>query len=317
VSHKSKKKMPREKQIRAYCFTINNYSNDEWASLPKLYEENYASYLIAGKEMGEECKTPHIQGYVYFNGRGYGMSAAHKLPGLARAALIVARGDAHANQKYCSKQGEFIELGKPPKKGARSDITEIKEIIGKGGNMREVIAQATSYQALKTGELLLKYQKAPERPDIKVYWYHGDTGSGKTRTAIKEAGEDYWMSSKNLKWWDNYDGEKKIIIDDFRRDFCTFHELLRITDRYPFKVETKGGFRALLAEEIWITCPLPPEELWQGHLEDLQQLLRRITKIQKFIREPPSEPEVKGNINLDLATGMDSNNPWYIKDHPQ
>ena len=47
------------------------------------------------------------------------------------------------------------------------------------------------------------------------------------------------MSSRNLQWFDGYMGQKVVCFDDFRKDFCTFHELLRLLDRYPMDVPVK------------------------------------------------------------------------------
>jgi len=91
-----------------------------------------------------------------------------------------------------------------------------------------------------------------------------------------------WISGKNLKWWEGYDKHEDVIFDDFRNDFCTFHELLRILDRYPYKIECKGGSRELLAKRIFITCPFSPHDAYPSSCEDIQQLIRRITKIEKF-----------------------------------
>uniref|UniRef100_UPI0040488E22 hypothetical protein n=1 Tax=Shewanella sp. TaxID=50422 RepID=UPI0040488E22 len=61
-----------------------------------------------------------------------------------------------------------------------------------------------------------------------------------------------------------------------------FHVLLRLLDRYPYQVETKGGSRQLLAETMIITCPFMPEEMYNGR-EDIKQLLRRIDEIKLFV----------------------------------
>jgi len=91
------------------------------------------------------------------------------------------------------------------------------------------------------------------------------------------------VSGKSLKWFDGYDAHPDIIVDDFRRDFCTFHELLRILDRYPFRVETKGGSRQLLAKNTVITCPWKPDIIYQSRSqEDIGQLLRRIDEVKLF-----------------------------------
>lgn len=44
------------------------------------------------------------------------------------------------------------------------------------------------------------------------------------------------MSSK---WWDGYDGQKTIIIDEMSEDWVK--QLDKLTDKFPFRKETKGG----------------------------------------------------------------------------
>jgi hypothetical protein len=85
------------------------------------------------------------------------------------------------------------------------------------------------------------------------------------------------------KWWVGYDGHETILIDDICTKSFKFPELLRILDRYPKRLEIKGGFRQLNSKNIIITCPWSPEELFkvrnQYHPEDIKQLTWRIDKI--------------------------------------
>lgn len=91
--------------------------------------------------------------------------------------------------------------------------------------------------------------------------------------------KDPWVSGKDLKWWNGYDGEEEVIFDEFRGDSCKFSELLRILDRYPYTVEVKGGFRQLLAKKIVITSCYAPETVYKKNEEDIKQLMRRIDKV--------------------------------------
>ena len=38
----------------------------------------------------------------------------------------------------------------------------------------------------------------------------------------------------NYKWWEGYDGHEVVLLDDIRKDFCKFHELLTLLDIYPY-----------------------------------------------------------------------------------
>lgn len=256
---------------RAWCFTYNNPVDFDYGKVG-------ARYILVGSEIAPETKTPHHQGYVMFKSQISFKSCKKKLP--EGCHIEPANGNPQQNIEYCSKENIFFELGDRPKMGKRSDIAIVKKVIAEGGGMTKVIDSVNSYQAMRCGELILKYKETPRTTKPTVKWYHGPTGTGKTRAAFEEC-KDPWVSGKNLKWWEGYDAHECVIIDDFRRDFCTFHELLRLLDRYPYRIENKGGSRQFKANLIIITSPDAPADTYQTR-EDVQQLLRRIDVIKKF-----------------------------------
>lgn len=181
--------------------------------------------------------------------------------------------------------------GVPAQPGKRKDIDSVRDLVKSGANMREVAEVATSYQSLRCGELLFKYFEKKRNFKPEVRWYHGSTGGGKTRSVMEEF-PDCWLSGKDGKWFDGYDGDEVVCFDDFRKDFCHFSVLLRLLDRYPFRIECKGGSRQLLAKVMIITCPWAPDVLYGNRSdEDIGQLLRRIDSIRLFgdVVPPPKE----------------------------
>lgn len=46
-----------------------------------------------------------------------------------------------------------------------------------------------------------------------------------------------------------------MVFDDFRPWWCQFSYLLRLLDRYPIRVQVKGGYVNFVPEEIIITTP--------------------------------------------------------------
>lgn len=87
----------------------------------------------------------------------------------------------------------------------------------------------------------------------------------------------------NDKWWDGYSGQSLVIFDDYRPSLCPFHEILRILDRYPYRVQLKGSSIELSATSFVLTTCSRPEVLWHSRTtEQLGQLLRRITEIIEF-----------------------------------
>lgn len=199
---------------------------------------------------------------------------------MPRAHIEVAIADAQQNITYCSKQSVIYQFGVPPEPGKRKDLDVVRDIIKQGGGMRDVVQSASSYQSVKMGEQLLKYMETKRRFKPHVMWFYGGTGTGKSRMAYELFPEAYTAMS-TAKWWDGYDAHQDVIIDDMRKDFCKFHELLRLLDRYPVQLETKGGTRQFLAKNIVITSCYSPKELFDTR-EDIQQLLRRIDEIREF-----------------------------------
>jgi hypothetical protein len=65
-----------------------------------------------------------------------------------------------------------------------------------------------------------------------------------------------WNSSQGA-WWDGYQGQKKIILEEFRGQM-TFGDLLLLLDRYAMRVQIKGGHAQIQAERIVICAPQHP-----------------------------------------------------------
>lgn len=119
-----------------------------------------------------------------------------------------------------------------------------------------------------------------------VFW--GSSGTGKSRRAWHEAGMGAYVKDPLTKFWDGYQGQENVVIDEFRGGISIGH-LLRWLDRYPVNVEVKGAAVALKAKCIWITSNLPPQD-WYKDLdaETLQALLRRL-QVHHASFDPDSE----------------------------
>lgn len=99
----------------------------------------------------------------------------------------------------------------------------------------------------------------------RVYW--GTTGVGKSRRAWDEASMEAYPKDPRTKFWDGYDGQTNVVIDEFRGGIDIGH-LLRWLDRYPVIVEIKGSSTCLKATTIWITSNLHPRE-WYPTLDGI------------------------------------------------
>lgn len=257
---------------KTWVFTLNNWTEPELDNI--LHWE--VNQLTVAEEVAPDTGTPHLQGCVTFK-RKYRLGALKKMMARAHWEAALA-ADAH---NYPQKDGQKVHRVDNRRQGKRSDLDDAKEYAAARKRPREFIAEkASSWTAVKSYGLLYDMFADP-RPiePIDVRWYHGPTGSGKTRAVFTEFPEVYRVLSD--KWWDGYDGQKVVVIDDIRADWCSFRRLLQLTDIYPFRVEIKGSSREVQYTTIIITAPFPPEEFPHGD-EDIQQLLRRVTTVRRF-----------------------------------
>lgn len=89
-----------------FCFTINNYTNDDVDRLSNLGDE--ITYIVFGREVGESG-TPHLQGYVEFRNRKRFPQVKTLLGN--RVHLEKRRGSPQEASDYCKKDGDFEEIG--------------------------------------------------------------------------------------------------------------------------------------------------------------------------------------------------------------
>lgn len=255
------------------------------------------SYVCFGKEVGENG-TPHLQGYVTFKAT-WRLSALKLL--LPRAHWEQAKGNRAHNREYCSKDGDFWES--EAQTVTKSALKRACETVAEGG-LRKLLAEdpATFVRNCNGLKQLAAFHLKPRDRNDKptVHWYFGPSGTGKTKAVYEfaeEKGMEVWTAAGSLQWWDGYHQQEVVLMDDFRKDYCTYHLLLQYLDRYPVMVPFKGGFTNLNSKHFFITCPWHPcsERMYGGQDDSAKQLTRRIDHLHEFIGD-----------------GTEDNEPWTL-----
>lgn len=113
----------------------------------------------------------------------------------------------------------------------------------------------------------------------KVFW--GVTGSGKTHLAWQEAGPYAYIKNPNTKWWDGYQNQPNVIIDEFIGNISVNY-LLTWFDKYPCNVEVKGYTVPLSATNFWITSNVSPDEWYPDANDQVKAALRRRLMVTHF-----------------------------------
>lgn len=262
-------------RFRAWCFTVNNPSDLEKTQLRELGTNDDVRYILLGFEIGAQL-TPHVQGYVEFK-KAMTMTAVKAL--MPRAHLENRRGTQAQATAYCKKDGVFQEFGECAKQGSRTDITDFLDTVRRGATTGELAEDhpVEFVKYCKAAELLRGSLGHPRTTKTEVSWYHGATGCGKTRKAFEENAGAYFKDMSEGKWWDGYLQQSCVILDDMRRDTFKFHELLRLFDRYPLRIQYKGGSTEFNSQKIVVTSCMTPDDMYNGRSdEDINQLIRRI-----------------------------------------
>lgn len=270
-----KKEQPRAR----WCFTLNNPTDEEKAVVSGIDPES-VKYLIVGQEVGESG-TPHLQGFINLKKK----KTLKGIKGLIsnRAHFEPARGTDEDNKKYCGKDGNIlVEVGTPHCQGKRTDLDAlVSELLD--SKSLTVVAEKFPAQYVRyhrgLNQLMLDHPLMQTYRQWKtdVIVYVGPPGCGKSRTVALVDPGAYWKPRG--KWWCGYTGQETVILDDFY-GWIPFDDLLRLCDRYPLRVETKGGSRAFVARKMFITSNALPSEWYNPEFGNIGALYRRLTELK-------------------------------------
>nr|ATQ39402.1 replicase [Cyclovirus sp.] len=267
--------------VRRFCFTWNNYSVVDTITVKNFFVE-YCKYAIAGEEIAPTTGTAHLQGFCNLN-KPMRFSTIKKH--LSDAIHIEkANGSDIQNQEYCRKAGTWFEQGTPIKQGQRSDLESVISTISSGKNTARDIAELHPVSFIRyfrgISEYLRLIQPVPVRDfPTTVHYFWGPPGSGKSRRALAEAQniarDSIYYKPRGL-WWDGYKQQQCVVIDDFY-GWIKYDEMLKIMDRYPYKVQIKGGFEEFTTKNIWITSNVDTDQLYKFIGYNSAAFDRRIT----------------------------------------
>jgi len=172
--------------------------------------------------------------------------------------------------------GTRFEYGaKPFRRNSQVDWESVWT-AAQSGDLDSIPARVrvVSYRTIRT---IMSDHSRPRAMERECFVFWGATGTGKSRRAWDEAGMDAYCKDPRTKFWDGYQVEENVVIDEFRGGIDIAH-LLRWLDRYPVRVEVKGSSRPLVATKIWITSNISPDEWYpECDLETKEALRRRLT----------------------------------------
>lgn len=288
---------------RHWSFTINNPTAQDRAELVMLAD--HVVYAVYQEERGEN-ETLHFQGACGFPGQRR-LTGVTKL--LTRAHWTISR-NVRAAVDYAQKEDTRVSpptiVGVLPEatQGKRNDLVEVFE-RARAGEALATLAIEHPAAFIKHARgiqyaLTLATEARTEAP--RIYVFYGPSGTGKTLAAMTKFNAPYKtlaFARGATAWFDGYEPvvHKTVVIDDYYGQL-QWSLFLQMCDRYPHRVETKGGTVQFKPDTIIFTSNTHPY-LWYKKM-DHAPLKRRLAEYGGLLYFPKLgevllETDVDGN----------------------
>jgi len=287
---------------RNYCFTLFNITDVRFEELLTSWKSNTnIKYLVLQKEQTPTTNVIHYQGYFECK-KTLRATGAKKLLGETTAHIEMRRGTRAEARAYCMKKDTRIDgpwevnEWKESEQGKRTDLISFVDDIKEGATDMQLLEKHTraflSYNNHVHTVRNIYTKRRTEPP--KVFYYWGGTGLGKSRRARWEAerlfGEKVYSKDPSHKWWDGYQQEPAVVLDDILpftgSSGMNVGYLLRLLDRYDVTLEVKGSTIKFTSTYIWITSNYSLDELFIHDLsikeESKEAFRRRFTEFVEF-----------------------------------
>jgi len=268
-------------RVRHWAFTCYKFRDYE-----KLFKENpdWIRYILIGEEVCPKTGRLHLQGYIQFHRvkRFWGVKKY-----LVDTHIEPCKGSVRQNKIYCCKDGKFKEYGKAVFQGQRTDLEQIQNEIEEGASLAYIQRNHfQTYCRYRNGikDYLTTCQEKSRKKfrDVHVSLYTGQSRGGKTYAAEARDTDYFKIEAENMKWWDGYNGEDTLIINDYDND-VKITCLLTLIEGYQRRLPIKGAFTYANWTKVIITTNKKPHELHTKAMERHREaLFERFDEIKHF-----------------------------------
>lgn len=238
-------------RTRNWSLTWNNYTEEDMTQLTQWCIDNTYKYTL-GKEIGDEKKTPHIQGCIEFkNPRSF--KALHKKFPKIHWSMTTNKIGASA---YCKKQGQYV---------TNTEIKTRDDIYNDYMNEKYKDIIWHPFQM----EIVNLIETKPDERTIHWYWERkGNIGKSMLckyidwkYKAIITGGKQTDIFNCIKNWLETHEGFPSIIIIDIPRtneQYVSYGAIEKIKDGLFYSGKYEGGRIRLLPCHLIVFANFEP-----------------------------------------------------------
>lgn len=287
------------KKYRRFVLTIWDIAERD--KLSKWIEKNHENYLVSGTEIAPKTGRIHYQTFIYVKNTASWSRIIKLCP---TSYCRPAKYGIKPNKKYCTKSGDFIEIGNEPEQGVQK--IDPDELIGMSDRdiAREYIM---THKTLISAKNILTADIDIDAiaKNVKVYYIQGPSGCGKTEKAkqiVRDNQDVYGRLVNFVKYQNTFWlglGDAQIgIYDEFRDSHLPVSEFINFIDYNTHIMNIKNGSRPNKYGLIIITSVMPIDSIYSKCKgEPRLQWMRRIEVIDMF-------PNSESPVEFDFLGGV-------------
>jgi len=310
--------------------TLNNCKINGKDLLEQWLADDKIVYGVCQLEKGKERGTEHLQVYVVTKDQ---RTRTWLQKELFKGAWDLRMGTHDQARDYCMKNDTRVNgpwevgsydpsvetnkaRGQRGGKQKAANVAEMVDRIKQGATDREILDEfpqfsTTMGKGIERVRLILAQDQRRTEPYCVVF--HGPTGTGKSHRAnaiMKNNGGGFIFRKGNSgnMWADGYDPLRHpvVIFDEMDGAFMSYRQLLRVCDKWPLVLDTKGGAINFTPKIIIFTSSKHPKDWYSVEsVPDTTEMMRRLSGKRGAIIEMKTPYAQQEEIGPDLKDVID------------
>jgi len=245
-----------------------------------LHEYGVKYMHIGGLEKSTQNQELHYHAYVWFkHAKAFNIKKIKELFGQEQAHVEKLRSTAKKYIAYCDKERTKVNgtdplfvWGTPPTMGRRTDLLTLRDHYKDGGTTKQALCineiQPCLARHMKYAQACKLHFTPDRQQQTRLIWIYGPPRTGKTHRSemiAEHLAEDYHAQSDKMEsWWDGYEQQEVVIIEEFRGNIPLNHFLDLFDSSKKARVPIKGSSEKFTSKYIIVNSNLHWRDVWDS-----------------------------------------------------